>query len=207
MQLDAVSTHRVLVNLWKPFLVLVGGLFVLRSLKRDLNRALALLPRNSLFSVMALHAIGRFIIALLYTPLLLVTRRIAGFQLSGALDTFAGFLTVLGAGMVVVWSILRHITATFIVLIWRPCRLGLPIEVAPDGIQGKDCDSNRMYAEVEESQGSTVLIPDKLFFQKYVHRLLLPAKATVMLSTPLRAGVVAGEDEGRVFERGWPAQG
>ncbi len=207
MQLDAVSTHRVLINLWKPFLVLVGGLFVLRSIKRGLYRALGLWQCNRLFSANALRAIGRFIIALLYTPPLLATRRIAGFQLSGALDTFAGLLAVLGASMVAVRNILSNITATFFMLIWRPYRLGPPIEVVPDGIRSKDCDSNRMYAPVEAPHGSTVLIPNNLFFQKYVCRLPLSVKVTVMLSTPRRAGVVCGEDEGRVFERGWPAQG
>lgn len=206
MQLDVVSYHRVLVNLWKPFLVLVGGLFVLRYLKRGLYRALVLLQRNSRFSVSALHAVGRFLTALLYILLLLVTLRIAGFQVSGVLDTFAGFLAVLGVGMVAVWTILSNITATFFMLIWRPYQLGQHIEVLPDGIKGKVLDNNLMYTEVEESQGSTVLIPNNLFFQRYVRRLPLPVKATVMLSAQLRAGVVGTEDEGGAFERGAPAR-
>ena len=200
MLLSVPSSHRVLVNLWKPFLVLVGGLFVLRYLKRGLYRALVLLQRNSLFSAGTLHAIGRFVTVLLYALLVLVVLRIAGFPVSGVLDTFTGFLAVLGVGMVAVWTILSNITATFFMLIWRPYQLGQHIEVLPDGIKGKVLDSNLMYTEVEESHGSTVLIPNNLFFQKYVRRLPLPVKSTVLLSAQLRAGVVGGEDEGGPLE-------
>jgi small-conductance mechanosensitive channel len=189
------SSHRVLVNLWKPFLVLVGGLFVLRYLKRGLYQALVLRQRNSLFSAGTLHAIGRYVTVLLYVLLVLAALRIAGFPVSGVLDTFTGFLAVLGVGLVAVGTILGNITATFFMWIWRPYQLGQPIKVLPDGIEGKVRDSPLMDIEVEEPHGRTVLIPNNLFFQKYVRRLPLPVQSTVRLPARLRAGVVGGEDE------------
>ncbi len=191
----SVSYHAVLVNLWKPVLVFAGGLFVLHYLKRGLYRGLVLLQRNRAFSAGALHAVGRFATVLLYILLVLVTLRMAGFEVTGVLDTFAGFLAVLGVGMVAVWTILSNITATLFMVIWRPYQLGQHIEILPDGVKGKVLDSNLMYTEVEESQGTTVLIPNNLFFQKYVRRIPLPVKSTVLLSAQLRAALVASEEE------------
>lgn len=117
--------HQVLAKLWKPFLVLTGGLFTLRYVKRGLFRALARLPRNHVFSVGAPHTVGRFTTVMLYALLELVALRLAGFQVMGVLDTFAGFLAVLGVGMVAVWAILSNITASIPNACVEPLSVGL----------------------------------------------------------------------------------
>ncbi len=193
MSLDAVSTHRILVNLWKFFLMLVGGLFALRHLKRGLYRALVVLQCNGLFSVSALHAIGRLVAAFLYILPLLVVLRIVGFRVSGVLDTFAGFRAVLAVGMVAVWTILGRITATFSMLI--RCPYAPAPQIAPDGMKGKALD-NLSDTEAEESQGGRTSIPNRRFSQKPRRRRPLPVPATIMLSPPRRAAVVGGEERG-----------
>lgn len=195
-----MTYHQVLVNLWKPLLTLMGGLFFLGYVKRGLFRALARLQRGRVFSVGALHAVGRFTTVTLYVLLGLLALRLAGFQVTGVLDTFAGFLAVLGVGMVAVWTILSNITASFLMLVWRPYQLGQHIEIIPDGVKGKVIDSNLMYTEIEEAQGTTVLVPNNLFFQKHVRRTPLPAESTVLLSAQLRAGLISPGDDGRPFK-------
>ena len=195
MPLSVPSSHRVLVHLRKPFLVLVGGLFVLRSLKRGLYQAPVLRQRDRLYSAGTVHAIARSVTVLLHVLLVLVALRIAGLPVSGVLDTFTGFLAVLGIGLLAVGTIFGNITAPFFMWIWRPYQFGQPIEVLPDGIEGKVLDSPLMDIETEGPRGRTVLIPDTLFFPKCVRRLPLPVQSAVWLSARHRAGVVGGEDE------------
>ncbi len=196
-----VSPHHLLVNLWKPVLVLGGGLVFLNYVKRGLFRSLAFVQRRAALSVGSVHAIGRFATVTLYVLLVLIALRMAGFQVTGILDTFAGFLAVLGVGMVAVWTMLSNITATFLMLIWKPYELGQCIEILPDGIKGKVLDSNLMFTEIEEQQGTSVLVPNNLFFQRYVRRAPLPVEATVLLSAQLRAGLAAREETHRPAAR------
>ncbi len=206
MQPDAVSYHRVLINLWKPFLALVGGPFVLRSLKRGLYRAPASLRRNSLFAVGAPHMIGRFGAVVLHVPLALIALRVAGFPATGVLATFAGLLAVLGAGMVAVRTIPSAITATVFMLMRRPYPLGQHVEALPDGVKGEVPDNALVYAGVQGSRGRAGLVPNGPFFQKGARRLPLPVRSTVMASPRLRAGGVGDQGEGRAFGRGSPVR-
>ncbi len=74
-------------------------------------------------------------------------------------------LAVIGVGFVAQWSFLSNVLAGFIILIWRPFRLGDRVELPPDGPAGRVEDINTMFTVLRADDGSRFAVPNNLFLQ------------------------------------------
>ncbi len=75
-------------------------------------------------------------------------------------------LAVIGVGFVAQWSFLSNVLAGFIILIWRPFRVGDRVELPPDGPAGRVEDINTMFTVLRGDDGSRFAMPNNLFLQR-----------------------------------------
>lgn len=78
----------------------------------------------------------------------------------------SAILGLIAIGFVAVWSMLSNVSATFLILIFKPFRMGDKIEIVGDGVRGAIDDLNIIYTTLLAEDGSLVRVPNNLFFQK-----------------------------------------
>ena len=78
----------------------------------------------------------------------------------------SAMLAVVGIGFVAQWSFLSNVLAGFIILIWRPFRVGDRVELPPDGPAGRVEDINTMFTVLRADDGSRFAVPNNLFLQR-----------------------------------------
>jgi small-conductance mechanosensitive channel len=106
--------------------------------------------------------------AIQWTALLLVVLGITSLypQKVGDLwKTVAAVFAVAGVVFVASWSSLSNVTAGFIILIWRPFRVGERVQVLPDGPAGEVVDINTMFTVLRADDGSRFAVPNNHFLQ------------------------------------------
>jgi small-conductance mechanosensitive channel len=84
--------------------------------------------------------------------------------------SLASIITLVTIGFFAVWCILSNIVAGFILLISRPFDIGDEIILLPENIQGKVTNITVLFLILEESDGSTVTVPNNFIFQKIVRK-------------------------------------
>ena len=98
---------------------------------------------------------------------------------------FTGFAAVAAVAFFAVWSVLSNIFCSVLIFTTRPFRLYDQIEVLENGekqgLRGTVVDVNLIYTTLQEEEtegrpGSTLQIPNSLFFQRAVRRIR-PASA------------------------------
>ncbi|AOU98938.1 hypothetical protein BI364_14110 [Acidihalobacter yilgarnensis] len=159
-----------LQHLLPPLGLLLGGALAIILLQRWLGRALARLRRHTPMSIDTALFLQRLGAGLLWTVLALVVLRFMGINVDGLWAIIASTLAVLGVGLLAVWTMVSNITASLFIWIWRPYELGERIELLPDGLKGRAIDRNLMFTEIREEDGSTLMVPNNLFFQRVIRR-------------------------------------
>lgn len=154
-----------------PALILfcVGAVLVL-VLQRALGRAMARARRHTPMSAETALILQRVAVGALWLLLILVTLRHLGIDVDGLWTLLVSTLAVIGVGLLAVWTMVSNITASFFIWIWRPYELGERIELIPDGIKGRAVDRSLMFTVIREEDGSTLMVPNNLFFQRIVRR-------------------------------------
>ncbi len=152
-----------------PGLVLLigGGLFIFlatRLLGRTLRRSHLPLSMDTRL------LIRRGSASALWVVLILLVLRNWGVNVDGIWTMLASILAVIGVGLLAVWTMVSNITASFFIWIWRPYHLGEHIEILPDGLKGRAVDRSLMFTEIEEEDGSTLMVPNNLIFQRIIRR-------------------------------------
>ncbi|MGO8778069.1 MAG: mechanosensitive ion channel family protein [Rhodomicrobium sp.] len=89
-----------------------------------------------------------------------------GISLSGLWALLVSAAAVIGVAFLAVWAMISNITASFFLTIWRPFRLGQTVELLPENLKGQVIDRNMMFTSMREGGGSTLQVPNNLFFQK-----------------------------------------
>ncbi len=107
---------------------------------------------------------GIFVLALL-----LILHNI-GVQIGGIWALISTVLAMIAIGFVAVWSLLSNLSATLLILIFRPFEIGDTIEFVGEPTKGKVSRLSMMYTTLEESGGSVIQIPNNLIFQKVIRR-------------------------------------
>lgn len=79
--------------------------------------------------------------------------------------TMAAVFAVVGVVFVASWSSLSNVTAGFVILIWRPFRVGERVQVLPDGPVGEVVDINTMFTMLRADDGSRFAVPNNHFLQ------------------------------------------
>ena len=148
--------------------LLIGGALVIFVATRLLERAL---QRSRLpLSMDTTMLIRRGTASALWIVLILLVLRHWGVNVSGIWTMLASVLAVIGVGMLAVWTMVSNITAAFFIWIWRPYHLGENLEILPDGLKGRAVDRSLMFTEIEEEDGSTLMVPNNLIFQRVIRR-------------------------------------
>jgi small-conductance mechanosensitive channel len=88
-------------------------------------------------------------------------------------------LTTIAVGFFALWSVLSNIVCALLILVFRPFQVGDRIEVLEGSApypQGKVLDLNLLFVTLEErtEEGTLVQVqvPNTLFFQKVVRRVM-----------------------------------
>jgi small-conductance mechanosensitive channel len=69
------------------------------------------------------------------------------------------------------WSILSHMLASILIVIFRPFEVGDSVEiVGDDPVRGEVMDLNPVYTTLRAEDGGTLQVPNNLFFQKALKR-------------------------------------
>lgn len=166
MKTFAMDWHQLLPSL---LIFAVGALLVI-LLQRALRRTLARASRHTPMSAETALTLQRVSAGALWLLLVLLTLRHLGVNVDGLWTLMVSTLAVIGVGLLAVWTMVSNITASFFIWIWRPYELGERIELIPDGIKGRAVDRSLMFTVIREEDGSTLMVPNNLFFQRIVRR-------------------------------------
>lgn len=108
-----------------------------------------------------------------------------GIDLQGLWSTLVAALSLVAIGFVAMWSILSHMLASILIVVFRPFEVGDRVEVVGDDpVVGEVVDLNPVYTTLRADDGSTIQVPNNLFFQKAVKR---HAPAALASPRPLAA--------------------
>lgn len=104
-----------------------------------------------------------------------------GIDLEGLWSTIGAALSLVAIGFVAMWSILSHMLASVLIVIFRPFEVGNRVEIiGDDTVIGEVTDLNPVYTTLRTEDGGTLQIPNNLFFQKVLKR----HAATALASSP-----------------------
>jgi small-conductance mechanosensitive channel len=146
-------------------LIVVVGVILLFILLRTLR---IIAKRVNL----TLIAFRPFIFAIRWAGILLITGLVLrefGIDLMGTLLAALGLVAI---GVVAVWSMLSHITATFLLILLKPFRVGDTIEFPGEEVRGMLIDLNLFFAILKDENDNEYIIPTNAFFQKTTRRKL-----------------------------------
>jgi small-conductance mechanosensitive channel len=132
---------------------------VLRTVLRRVDPRLHI-PYDTMLLVL------RFVAGALWVLLGLVILGVWGVSVSGLWTFLASVGTLVGVGFLATWTMISNATATLLITIWRPFRLGQDVELLPENLKGRVIDRNLMFTALREKSGTILQIPNNLFFQK-----------------------------------------
>jgi small-conductance mechanosensitive channel len=102
-----------------------------------------------------------------------------GIDLEGLWSTLVAALSLVAIGFVAMWSILSHMLASILIVVFRPFEVGDRVEVVGDDpLVGEVVDLNPVYTTLRTDDGGTLQVPNNLFFQKAVKRQAPSAPAS-----------------------------
>ena len=94
-----------------------------------------------------------------------------GIDLEGLWSTLVAALSLIAIGFVAMWSILSHMLASILIVIFRPFGVGDRIDVVGDDqVGGEVTDLNPIYTTLRTDDGGTLQVPNNIFFQKALKR-------------------------------------
>lgn len=97
--------------------------------------------------------------------------QVLGFDLNRLWSTVVHLLSLVAIGFVATWSILSHMPASILIVIFRPFEVGDRVRIIGDDlVLGEVTDLNPMYTTLRAEDGGTLQVPNNLFFQKALKR-------------------------------------
>ena len=106
-----------------------------------------------------------------------------GIDLQRLWSTLVPILSLVAIGFVAMWSILSHMLASILIVVFRPFGVGDHVEiVGDDPVLGEVLDLNPIYTILRAADGGTLQVPNNLFFQKAVKRYALSSMTDPQLS-------------------------
>jgi small-conductance mechanosensitive channel len=145
-------------------ILVVGGvlLLVLSKAARYLSKQLKLEPIAARPVGVLLRWLGVLVI------LGMLVNRLFGIDVMGLI---MGALALVAIGVVAVWSMLSHITATLLLILLKPFQIGHWIGFAGEEVAGKVVDVNLFFTRLENTEtGEHYFVPNNQFFQKAIRR-------------------------------------
>ncbi|HUG12849.1 MAG TPA: mechanosensitive ion channel family protein [Opitutaceae bacterium] len=114
-----------------------------------------------------------------------------GFELGGLWAMISTVLAMIAIGFVAVWSMLSNTSATVLLVLMRPFRVGDDIELPSENVRGRVIDLNFFFTTLVDHEGSELRVPNNIFFQKVVRRTAGTSAITLaaQLNSPTPAQV------------------
>ena len=145
--------------------LVIGALAVSALLKRPLQDALRRLAFRLRLPYETVQTITRALIGALWIIVAMLVLQVWGVSVGGLWTLMVSAATVVGVGFLATWTMISNITASFFIAFWRPFHLGDTIEIVPENLKGRVIDVNLMFVVLREGGGSSIQIPNNLFFQ------------------------------------------
>lgn len=112
------------------------------------------------------------VIAGLFFAALLALGVVLGVDLQEVWSSLGAVLSLVAIGFVAMWSILSHMLASVLIVVFRPFEVGDRVEiVGDDPVVGEVTDLNPVYTTLRADDGGTFQVPNNQFFQKVLKRL------------------------------------
>lgn len=146
--------------------VILGGMLVNMIVGRGL-RLLAARSSLTASDVIPARNILRWLVRILTGILVL---GVFGFELGGLWAMISTVLAMVAIGFVAVWSLLSNTSATVMLVMLRPFRVGDDIELPSESVRGRVIDLNFFFTTLIDHTGAEWRVPNNLFFQKVVKR-------------------------------------
>lgn len=94
-----------------------------------------------------------------------------GVDLQGIWSSLGTVLSLIAIGFVAMWSILSHMLASVLIVVFRPFEVGDRVEiVGDDPVVGEVTDLNPVYTTLQADDGGIFQVPNNQFFQKVLKR-------------------------------------
>ncbi|GHH46659.1 MULTISPECIES: mechanosensitive ion channel domain-containing protein [Gammaproteobacteria] len=170
------------VAAWLDIVVPVAEVLAILGLAwllvRILVHALRLVGRRYELPPALVIGARRIVATFLYAAALLLVLERLGVSVSVLWTAITGFAAVGAVAFFAAWSVLSNIFCSFLIFATKPFRLHDRIELIDSadkpGVCGRVIDINFIYTTLQdqrqETQGSTLQIPNSLFFQRMTRR-------------------------------------
>ena len=156
-------------------IVLITALLVLRVVGRLISalQASRNLPDAAVLPIRRVVRWGVGLVAVL------AALQLMGVPMSTVWAAISAVLALIAVGFVAVWSVLSNVACSFLLMVFKPFRIGDTVEVvesaAGPNVGGRVVDVTLMYVVLREEAGvdghaALVQVPNNLFFQKMVRR-------------------------------------
>jgi small-conductance mechanosensitive channel len=109
----------------------------------------------------------------------LVALQLMGVAVSTVWTALSAVLALIAVGFVAVWSVLSNVACSFLLLVFKPFRIGDTVEIvdsaAGPNVTGRVTDVTLMYTVLREEaadggEASFAQVPNNVFFQKTIRR-------------------------------------
>jgi small-conductance mechanosensitive channel len=157
---------RLISALPAAFAVIVGAIVFNFLLKR----ALKLLADKTSLTDGDVAPFGKVASWLIFVGTIVLLLSVFGFDLGGMWTMITGVGAMIAVGFIAVWSVLSNWLCTFVILLTRPFAVGDDVEFVGESVQGRVVDLNFVYTTLRATDGSTLQVPNNLFFQKVLKR-------------------------------------
>jgi small-conductance mechanosensitive channel len=162
-----LARHNISVIALLATIGVVIGVFVLSyMLKRPLQDGLRQLAARLRLSYETALSTTRLLIGALWVIAALLVLEIWGVSVGGLWTLLVSVATIVGVGFLATWTMISNVTASFFLAFWHPFHLGDTIEMLPENLRGRVIDRNLMFVVMRENSGTSIQIPNNLFFQK-----------------------------------------
>lgn len=170
----AVEWLDVLIPMGQVALILIGAWLLFRLAARLIRRVTGAYALPVEVAVVSRRVVG----FLIYGGALLWSLERLGVSGTVLWTAFTGFAAVGAVAFFAAWSVLSNIFCALLIFTTRMFRIDDVVEVLENGekpgLRGRVLDINLVYTTLEESgteaNGTTLQIPNSLFFQRSVRR-------------------------------------
>ena len=145
-------------------------------------RSLRLIVSRGDFSPLVIHPV---INALRWVGYMVIAAMVLGKFGHNMFTILSTVLAMIAISFVAVWSMLSHITGTFLLLITKPFKVNDVIEFAGETVKGRVVDLNLFYTTLRTPDGDFFQIPNNMFFQKTIRRTPAASSQQIELESQL----------------------
>lgn len=157
-------------------LIFLAGILVYAAL----SRFYSLLFKQEALSESLFRVFKNITKILVFVMVILFSMQQLGVKISAIVASLLTVSAMIAVGFIAVWSVLSNFLCSFLIILFKPFRIGDDIEITElvggSGLRGKVVDFNIMYTsilehgEMPEEEKALIRIPNNTFFQKATKR-------------------------------------